>query len=1281
MLQVTGVQFINTGLASTLAGLTQYNTAYTKMTQTVVNSTRTMNSSISNVANNSSKSFSLIGSVVNNFSNNLSSSTAGMSRFGVGLKQLILTMTGFILLKRIINDMFDSLRRLWDTMIEGASNTELLTIRFRNLVAISIQNTQGIDDYATALKMAQNPAQDLLDWVNVMAVKTIFSRDEVAQVLSLGMAFDMTAGQSMTLTKAMIDWASGMGLGDDALQRMVVNFGQMLRMGKVTQRELRDLAIGGLFPVNEALRRIGERAGLTGAALSDFMTKTATSGLPVNALLNEFVAIAGERFPDAGERMAKTWKGVTQNIKDFVTTILGASLLGPTMNKVVESLSESLDNALSPAVRGAASEIGVRLAKSLGNIMGGLKSLVAVLGNLAKALGIPIPTIYDLVAAFEILSEIIGSGLTAASTAIQSWIDDSSSKFKKASTDFFDWGFNIIAQFALGIVQGISTVLSLAMNVLASALEFFLGPGSPPRVAPNIDVWGTSAMNEYLKGMTKADFDILKDLQGPLQSALNVMAALGLIAKDQVGQIFYNLSKQIIAAMHQFEKTGKVSEALFASIHKAGGAMGDELEKLARLQFVLLAATKALEKAQAQLNDARKADTTAKSRVDALTEEYRNLVAAGASKDILDAKRAEIKAAMDERDQTRENVILAEDKVKAAEDAIDPLKEQVALQEQLVAQMIALAQAQVQANEAAGAGAGAGGVFAEMGNALAEFNSNMEVTRVKMALAQVTFENKLDETKRRISATLGTIFQPFIDSINQDVVPAIDNIKNAFGRLKRFLPKGGLLGGLLGGSGMGSLASTAGKIMAVVLGFKFLGVALGIVGKVLAVVLSPFAGLLGTIMKIGGFILPLLPVLGQLGLVLGGIGLAVGALYLAWTNDFLGMQTILTGWYDENKTKIDEIIGLFKEGKIKEALGNLGTAIIDWVNGINWSEVASSLKSSIENGLTSLFKTAINFGNLISDWFNSIDWTAVGKAVKSAIEIGLTTLFTGAANFLDIVSKWFNGIDWMAVGLAIGGTLSTALSTLFTTVFKLADWILTYLATVDWVAIATSLWTFLGAALNTVFAVLKAALDLVIGLVAGFIAKIDWAGMAKSIWEFLGAALEFSFSIIGGVIGGLLKKIGQAVKDAIYDFFGVYTPPAETGGGESGMGPQNPHKDPSVPPEEAPPDGYYWYWNGSSWVARPISGQASGGIAYNRGIYQLAEQGPEMVIRAGLTGEFFRSLRAMSTMIKAPPVSAPSMYAKSSSNTNNRYFNLNMATAKSTGNVQTDFAIMETLAG
>jgi tape measure domain-containing protein len=896
VLQVTGVQFVNQGLSTALQGLTQYNNALLKTTQTVINSTRTINNQYSEISNKTIKNFTLIGQGARDFSSHMSTAHTGVLRFTGGLKNLILAMTGFILLKRIINELLDSFKALFTTMIEGASNTQLLLIRFQNLTAINIQNTQGIQDYATALRMAKGPAIDLLDWVNVMAAKTIFGRDAIADVVGLGMAFDLSAGQSQTLSKAMIDWAAGMGLGNDALQRMVVNFGQMMRMGKITQRELRDLAIGGLFPVNEALRRIGEAAGMTGEQLKSFMQKTATSGMPVNALLKEFVEIAEERFPNAGERMAETWAGVTQNIKDFVTTILGAALLGPTMNKIVDSLSKLLKHALSPEVRATATVIGEYLATSLEKVVYNLRIFLNVIGDLLKAIGITLPSVKQLVAGFQVLANNISYGLRLASSAIRDWIDESGSTMAEGAGKFLKWGTELVMQFAIGLIQGAMTALTFAMYIISGILSFFLSPGSPPRVAPDIDkwgqsamnyfllgmtqadfagqghvlgeklagpvqdavddvvsstaasagvvsssmeAWGKSAMNSFLKGMSKADFDILKDLQGPIQSALNVMAALGMIAKDQVGKIFYDISKQIIAAMHQLEKTGKVGEAVFRAIRKAGGELGDELEELARRQFALLAAMKEVEKAQKALTDARKADELASQRVDDLTKQYRELVEAGASKDILDAKRAEIKAAMDEQEATEESVSAAEERVKSAEDALDPLKEAVDLQEQMVQQMIALAQAQGDATKSAGEGAA--GFASTLGDALAEFDDDMWATRIKMEIMQRGMRLQMEEMVTGMQTKLEEMFAPLAEKWKKEIQPAFDNLVKSFNNLSTQLDK--IFGPLSGDTETGKVVQNIGKIVGAVLGFR---VVLGFLGWLISPIMT-FVKWIGTL--------------------------------------------------------------------------------------------------------------------------------------------------------------------------------------------------------------------------------------------------------------------------------------------------------------------------------------------------------------------------------------------------------------------------------------------------
>jgi hypothetical protein len=98
------------------------------------------------------------------------------------------------------------------------------------------------------------------------------------------------------------------------------------------------------------------------------------------------------------------------------------------------------------------------------------------------------------------------------------------------------------------------------------------------------------------------------------------------------------------------------------------------------------------------------------------------------------------------------------------------------------------------------------------------------------------------------------------------------------------------------------------------------------------------------------------------------------------------------------------------------------------------------------------------------------------------------------------------------------------------------------------------------------------------------------------------------------------------------------------------------------------------------WDIPGIPGLATGGFVSQKGLYGLAENGPETVIPARHTRTFMQLLKAFTATKTAPTIAARPTY-DSSSLYNSRTYNLNMATAKSSGNVAHDFAIMEVLAG
>jgi tape measure domain-containing protein len=252
-------------------------------------------------------------------------------------------------------------------------------------------------DMADALMAAQGPADEMLDWVKVISVKTPFSAESVATATSLGMAMGFTMDQAKSLTVATGDFTAGMGLSNKAMERILYNFGQMKQQGKVTGTELRDLARGGFVPITDVLRRMQENLGLTSMDFDDFRKAAAKGKYDVDEFFTAFQDMAAEDFPNAMERMAKSWKGVTENTKDFLQNILGVQVAGPILETISESLYGVLESFTTVDAMKWLGELGDGVDIAFQVITGVLNnSLIPAIRDLFGALGIEAPDFSDL---------------------------------------------------------------------------------------------------------------------------------------------------------------------------------------------------------------------------------------------------------------------------------------------------------------------------------------------------------------------------------------------------------------------------------------------------------------------------------------------------------------------------------------------------------------------------------------------------------------------------------------------------------------------------------------------------------------------------------------------------------------------------------------------------------------------------------------------------------------------------------------------------------------------
>lgn len=293
---------------------------------------------------------------------------------------------------------------------------------------------------------------------------------------------------------------------------------------------------------------------------------------------------------------------------------------------------------------------------------------------------------------FDILGELIGRFDDVEKEAT-SKLEGFANRMIETAWKAIEWGAHIITNLAAGIIKGASYALTAAMNFVSSLLEWWLAPGSAPRIVSNILDWGASAFTEYLRGFSMAQFDVLEGVQRPLKRALKVLMNLELLSPVEMGETFIDLSGEMAAALEEFGRTGQVAGDIFERLAEVGGGYGESIAELFRRQLTLATAVERLAKAEERLTRARKAEEAAGVKLSKQAREYNKLVRAGADPAVLKAKLAEVKASYASLVAAREETVEAEEAKEAAEKAKKEAAERVKLQERLLNQLIEMGEA------------------------------------------------------------------------------------------------------------------------------------------------------------------------------------------------------------------------------------------------------------------------------------------------------------------------------------------------------------------------------------------------------------------------------------------------------------------------------------------------------------------------------------------------------------------------------------------------------------
>jgi tape measure domain-containing protein len=218
-----------------------------------------------------------------------------------------------------------------------------------------------------AMTQAGPKAAELLKWIQLLAIQSPFSQEDVAASFQTAMAYGFTTEQAKRLTAASLDFASATGKGGEVTQQVALALGQMQAKGKVSGQELIQLTNAGVG-VNKILNDMG-------FTLDDVSRGLVSADDFIEATMKDM-----EVFQGAGKSQSETFAGLFASLSDLKSIGLREFFTGTF--KAIQPYLASFVGWLTEAALSTGS------IKAVGEVIG-------------QYVGGALKTIVDLVAQFQ----------------------------------------------------------------------------------------------------------------------------------------------------------------------------------------------------------------------------------------------------------------------------------------------------------------------------------------------------------------------------------------------------------------------------------------------------------------------------------------------------------------------------------------------------------------------------------------------------------------------------------------------------------------------------------------------------------------------------------------------------------------------------------------------------------------------------------------------------------------------------------------------------------------
>ena len=206
--------------------------------------------------------------------------------------------------------------------------------------------------FDTLLRGAVDTKQFLSD-LQAFAARTEFTFPGLIDASRRLLAYGIDAKNVVPTLKIISDASSGLGLGQEAINRISLALGQMLAKGKVSAEEMRQIAEAGI----RGWEYLSQALGLTISQVRELTERNLLSGETGVSII-----LAGMKkdFDGLATAMARTWTGVRNVIADNIR-VLTSELTKPFFEEARDRLVEFSDKLANPANVEKARELGRKM--------------------------------------------------------------------------------------------------------------------------------------------------------------------------------------------------------------------------------------------------------------------------------------------------------------------------------------------------------------------------------------------------------------------------------------------------------------------------------------------------------------------------------------------------------------------------------------------------------------------------------------------------------------------------------------------------------------------------------------------------------------------------------------------------------------------------------------------------------------------------------------------------------------------------------------------------------